>query len=112
MSWGYLGLGGRCRDRKHLAFADSPIMSDSTAQVLVAAVDSDGALVVAPMRALREYDANDGDPRVTSGPRKANLRADLYEAYRFESVAEGEKQRAEDLLQAILEAAKKNDCAI
>ena len=108
MSWGYLGLGGRCRDRKHLAFADSPIMSDSTAQVLVA-VDREGALVVAPMRALREYDANDGDPRVSYGSRKGHLRADLYETHRFESVAEGEKQRAEDLLQAIRRAAKQND---
>ena len=117
LSWGYLGLGGRCRDRKHLAFADSPIMSDSTAQVLVAAVDSDGALVVAPMRALREYDANDGDPRprlsAQPGCGRRPLRKDLYEAaHRFESDAEDEKQRADDLLRAILEAAKKNDCAI
>ena len=117
MSWGYLGLGGRCRDRKPLAFADSPIMSDSTAQVLVAAVDSDGALVVAPMRALREYDANNGDARLRLGAQpgcgRRPLRKDLYEAaHRFESDAEDEKQRADDLLRAILEAAKINDCDI
>ena len=69
------------------------------------------------MRALREYDANDGDPRprlsAQPGCGRRPLRKDLYEAaHRFESDAEDEKQRADDLLRAILEAAKKNDCAI
>ena len=88
-------------------------MSDDSVQAVVAAVRQ-GALVVAPMRALREYDANDSDPRLRlstkPGCGRRPLRKDLYEAaHRFESDAEDEKQRADDLLRAILEAAKKND---